>query len=265
MREARSRFLWVGAGLMLLGVAPQVWAAARAIAPEAAPDARAVLVELFTSEGCSSCPPADALLRQVNGKQSATGQLIVGLSEHVTYWNNLGWTDPFSADVFTERQNEYGRRFRLNSVYTPQMVVNGTQQFVGNDGRGLEQAIAAEDRAMPVELKVLSMVAAGKSTVVTFTVAGEVPAAGVEVIAVVADDARTSKVDLGENAGRTLTHVAVARSLTRAGKAKAAGTLTVSVPGGREGAGVGRHLVLFAQEAGQGRVVGVWSGRWSLN
>ena len=80
---------------------------------------RAVLVELFTSEGCSSCPPADALLQQVNGKYSDAGQLIVGVSEHVTYWNSLGWSDPFSSPIYTERQEAYGQRFHLDSVYTP--------------------------------------------------------------------------------------------------------------------------------------------------
>src|SRR5580704_5019708 len=97
------------------------------------PHPSAVLIELFTSEGCSDCPPADELLRQVSGRQTEDGQLIVGISEHVTYWNNLGWRDPFSADQYTERQNAYRTRFGLESVYTPQMVVNGREQFVGSD------------------------------------------------------------------------------------------------------------------------------------
>lgn len=84
----------------------------------AQPGYRAVLVELFTSEGCSSCPSADALLQQVNGRYSGSGQLIAGVSEHVTYWNSLGWSDPFSSPIYTERQNAHGQRFRLVSVYT---------------------------------------------------------------------------------------------------------------------------------------------------
>jgi hypothetical protein len=88
----------------------------------------AVLVELFTSEGCADYPPADALLRQIEGKQTESGQLIVGISEHVTYWNQLGWSDPFSSDTYTERQTAYGQRIHLDSVYTPQMVINGEEQ-----------------------------------------------------------------------------------------------------------------------------------------
>jgi hypothetical protein len=88
------------------------------------------IVELFTSEGCSSCPPADSLLQQVNLKQTLAGQLIVGISEHVTYWNNLGWKDPYSSPVFTDRQSIYASRLSPEGSYTPQMVLNGRDQFV---------------------------------------------------------------------------------------------------------------------------------------
>src|SRR5579863_9542303 len=87
-----------------------------------------VLVELFTSEGCSSCPPADLLLRQINLKQTDAGQLIVGISEHVTYWNDLGWKDPYSLPVFTDRQSVYASNFSTEGPYTPQMVLNGRDQ-----------------------------------------------------------------------------------------------------------------------------------------
>ncbi len=92
------------------------------------------IVELFTSEGCSSCPPADALLRQFHLKQAPSGQLIVGISEHVTYWNSLGWKDPYSSPVFTDRQGTYASRLSPEGPYTPQMVLNGRDQFVGIDG-----------------------------------------------------------------------------------------------------------------------------------
>jgi len=108
------------------------------------PHPSAVLIELFTSEGCSDCPPADDLLRQVSGRQTEDGQLIVGISEHVTYRNSLGWRDPFSDDQYTDRQNAYGAHFGLDSVYTPQMVVNGREQFVGSDRRALVAALASE-------------------------------------------------------------------------------------------------------------------------
>src|ERR1022692_1908147 len=107
---------------------------------------KVVLVELFTSEGCSDCPPADELLAKVDRKQTGAGKLIVGVSEHVTYWNHLGWSDPFSLDKSDQRQNAYSNKFGLNGVYTQQMVVNGTEEFVGSDSAKLSAALQKEDR-----------------------------------------------------------------------------------------------------------------------
>ena len=102
--------------LALLAVRLESHAASPDISTNATPSSVAI-VELFTSEGCSSCPPADALLRQINLKQTNAGQLIVGISEHVTYWNNLGWKDPYSSPVFTDRQSVYASR--LSSEGSP--------------------------------------------------------------------------------------------------------------------------------------------------
>src|SRR4051794_31422178 len=103
-----------------------------------------VLVELFTSEGCSDCPPADALLAKLDATQPIMGAQIIVLSEHVTYWNHQGWSDPFSFEAMTERQEKYGRRFRLDSSYTPQMVVDGAEQFVGSNAHALSEAVRKE-------------------------------------------------------------------------------------------------------------------------
>jgi len=226
---------------------------------------KVVLVELFTSEGCSSCPPADALLRRIDQTRTAAGQLVVGISEHVTYWDSLGWSDPFSLEAATQRQNAYGLRFGLESVYTPQMVVNGADQFVGSDSERLRKALRqADGQTSPIALRILSInepgseLASASDNAVTakLSVGGEFPAHSLDLIAVVADDADSSNVQRGENSGRTLTHVAVARSIARVAKLQAGGDLTVRValPASLRPSQP-RHLILFAQVPGNGRVL----------
>jgi hypothetical protein len=231
-----------------------------------------VLVELFTSEGCSSCPPADTLLRQIEGKRTAAGQQIVALSEHVTYWNRLGWADPFSFDAMTQRQKDYGDRFQLDEVYTPQMVVNGDREMVGNDGKAVEQAVQSQSADSPVRLDILSIevqpqASPGKGNPapylrVTYMVNGQVPPQGLDVYVALADDQDTTQVRRGENAGRTLTHVAVVRSLVRSERLKTAkqgmAVLPLPEPPGVAYAG-GRHLVVVAQLPGLGKVLDVAS------
>src|SRR5580693_8772680 len=106
-----------------------------------------VLVELFTSEGCSSCPPADAFLQSLD-RQPVAGEQMIVLSEHVDYWNHIGWKDPYSARFYSDRQSTYANRLKLNGPYTPQMVVDGTSEFVGSDP---ELARKAFDRALQVQ------------------------------------------------------------------------------------------------------------------
>jgi hypothetical protein len=100
-----------------------------------------VLVELFTSEGCSDCPPADALLEKLDRLESINNVAVIALSEHVDYWNDIGWKDPYSSREYSLRQGAYGRQFGLGSVYTPQMVVDGRAQFVGSNERDAVRAI----------------------------------------------------------------------------------------------------------------------------
>jgi hypothetical protein len=232
------------------------------------PEPLPVLVELFTSEGCSSCPPADALLRRLEGMKTEAGQRIVTLSEHVTYWNRLGWADPFSAENLTQRQTDYGSRFHLDEVYTPQMVVNGDREMVGNDGAAVQQALRAQAKPTTLKLDILSIEmpeqdpGAGATPYlrVRYSLSGELPLQGLDVYAVLADDQDTTQVRRGENAGRTLTHVSVVRSLVRSERTKVAKQgmviLPLPEPRGTDYAG-GRHVVVFAQFPDLGRVMGV--------
>jgi hypothetical protein len=219
---------------------------------------KTVLVELFTSEGCSSCPPADALLKLVNGSQTNGGQLVVGISEHVTYWNSLGWADPYSSSAYTERQNAYSERFHLEGPYTPQMVINGAEQIVGSDRAALLQAVEKEDSEGPrMSLRIVSLSVAANTLTVNLATSGDVPKQGADLMAVLADDSDRSNVLRGENSGRLLAHVAVARSITRVAKLKTAGDLTVQIPiPASFQATQGHHLILFAQTPGNGRVLG---------
>jgi hypothetical protein len=218
----------------------------------------AILVELFTSEGCSSCPPADALLRELNGRTTSSGQLIVGISEHVTYWNSLGWTDPFSASTYTDRQNSYGSRFHLDSVYTPQVVVNGEQQVLGSDRNAVLRAVRETDHPGPLSARIVSVAGKDNSLVVTYSIHGNLPGHGAELFAVIADDVAQSSVLRGENSGHKLAHVSVARSITRIASVRDAATeSTFPLPLDNGPRSSARHLILFVQSAHLGPVLSV--------
>lgn len=188
-------------------------------AVQAAPpkDRVPIVIELFTSEGCSSCPPADDLLASLSNHQIRGAEIIV-LSEHVDYWDHAGWRDPFSSNVFSSRQQGYGDKFRLASVYTPQMVVDGIAQFNGSDSEEARQAIrgAAQQAKVPVSL-IRSGSADDLKTVVTVRVEGlaDVRAEQAEVILAITESGLTSQVLRGENSGRLLRHTGVVRSLNR--------------------------------------------------
>ena len=169
---------------------------------------RLTVVELFTSQGCSSCPPADAVLAEL----ARTDPGLLPLGMHITYWDRLGWKDPFSLPAATERQREASSRLRLDYVYTPQMVVDGTLQAVGSDRSAVRQIIA-KARAGRGPGVALSIVADAAGLRVT---AGEGAGRG-KLLLVGFDAQHSTPVKAGENGGRTLAEVNVVRALTPVG------------------------------------------------
>lgn len=175
---------------------------------------KAVVVELFTSEGCSSCPPADALLGRLRQEKFADGLEVVPLGLHVDYWNSLGWTDRFSSDAYSRRQEKYAERFRIEGPYTPQMVVDGGLQFTGNDAQRARQAILQAAEHPQLANIEISFPGADKLLVKVKAEAGN----SGEVMMAVTEDNLSTKVRAGENGGRELRHAAVVRELRSLGR-----------------------------------------------
>ncbi len=177
-----------------------------------------VLVELFTSEGCSSCPPADALLSRLGRTQPVHGADIIILEEHVDYWDRLGWKDPFSSEAATARQTDYGESFGGNEIYTPQMVVDGRAEFVGSSDTDALQAIRTASQAAKPAIQ-LSW-EPGDKLAIHLDPAQNAAASkdGQQLFLVVAENMLHSDVKRGENAGRALEHNGVVRQLLPLGK-----------------------------------------------
>ncbi len=192
-----------------------------------------VVVELFTSEGCSSCPPADVLLQKLVEQQPVPGAEVIALEEHVDYWNHDGWSDPFSSPDWTQRQVDYGSKFKADA-YTPQMLVDGRSQFVGNNAREAEREVEKAAHAAKTDVAITP----GKPgpegsrhfTVSVGKLTGDADGDVAEVWLAVVEDGLHSSVSRGENAGRVLRHIATLRSLHKIGVADAGG-VSVSFTG----------------------------------
>ena len=192
----------------------------QAALPPSSPGRVPVLVELFTSEGCSTCPPADRLLEALD-TQPVAGLEIVVLSEHVDYWNHLGWKDRYSSREFSERQSSYASRFHLADVYTPQMVVDGSAQMSGVAAKELEAALNRLRSQPKTGMQISDPVVDGARLRVHVSSAAPVLPKGsdsADVYVAVALNHVESQVARGENANRHLTHAAVVRKLSRVGK-----------------------------------------------
>jgi hypothetical protein len=237
------------AGLMIACLVPLSYACAET------PDARtAVLVELFTSEGCSSCPPADALLQAIDRQQPVPGAHVIVLSEHVDYWNYEGWSDPFSSSDATERQKTYAARFsQREGPYTPEAVVDGAKGVNGSDNRALIGAIEEAAQRPKLEIALANPEISGKSLEVTVTAPAHPHG---DLYAVLADDHDQSSVARGENAGRRLEHVAVMRSIRKLGSLDKGfdRQIRLDLP---HSSNDKMRLVVFAEERGTGHILGV--------
>src|SRR3954468_7829198 len=208
--------------------------------------AAAVLVELFTSEGCSSCPPADAVLARLHREQPVPGVQLIVLSEHVDYWNNLGRRRPFSGGVLSDRQAGYGGR-----LYTPQAVIDGRTDVLGSDGSAIERAAKA---AAKESHGALSVSRAGAA--VRISVTGLSANRDARVMVGVVEDGLVSRVERGENAGRTLAHTAVVRTLLEVAKIpRGVSQWSGEVAAPTELSAKRTRLIAFVQDAATRRVL----------
>jgi hypothetical protein len=203
-----------------------------------------VVIELFTSQGCSSCPPAEALLSEIATAGTTAGRTVVPLAFHVDYWNDLGWTDPSSSPAWSERQQRYAAARRDSRVYTPQLVVAGERHVVGSQRGAVEAAIAAAGPQVRVEA---SATRTGDSLHVTATAP-----AGADAWLAVWQDGVTTAIPRGENAGLRLREDRVVRRLVRVATAGSKGTLDVALDRRWQRTGA----VVFAQRADTLAIVG---------
>lgn len=261
MRNCRSISIPRATGSAILSLAILLLAISalpdRALAADNAPGHRPVLVELFTSEGCSSCPPADDLLARIDAQRSVEGTPVVVLSEHVTYWDRPEWHDPYSLESVTDRQQDYGNRFHLDSVYTPQAIVDGAAQMTGSDAAALLRAIAQAASSPGIDLAIEDAQIAGNEVRFKVGLAGGAAAPpNASLTAALADDSAQAAVGGGENAGRTLRYVAVVRVMKDLGKNAFDGhAFELKASGASKSDPL--RLVVFATDRKSGHVIGV--------
>jgi len=216
---------------------------------------KAVLIELFTSEGCGNCPPADKQLAFLETQQPVPGADVITLGYHVDYFNDRGWKDEYSSADHTKRQQLYSMRMNLDTIYTPQMIVDGRSQFIGSDPAKAGDAIlkaAKSDKGEVVATR------SGRSAQIKVTGLGQHNVA--TAVLVSAEDGLVSKVKAGNNIGKTLSHSSVVRKVQGFGKVpeKAAEfTATVELPTDPAWKTENTRYVVYVQEDMSGRIIAV--------
>jgi hypothetical protein len=241
----------------------------KAQSPVGKSDRKPVIVELFTSEGCSSCPPADELLQKLEEHQPVVGAEIVPLEEHVDYWNHDGWNDPYSSPDWTERQTVYGKSFS-QTEYTPQMIVDGQIQLVGSNGRealvAIEKAAGGMQTGVAINSEKPDTRSSQRFTVSVGKVAGNSVGDVAEIWLAVTEDGLQSSVNRGENAGHVLHHTATLRSLHKIGVADSNAT-AVSFKGDSQVKFESHwnpenlHVIVFVQEKKSHKILGAVSAK----
>jgi hypothetical protein len=218
------------------------------------------VVELFTSEGCSSCPPADALVARI--QQESKGEPVYILAFHVDYWDRQGWKDAFSDATYTQRQKQYASWFNLQSIYTPQIVVNGEKEFVGSEEATLRKAIDNGLQTNSPAQLTLSGIRLDQGKVDWQYQTRDASGASLSLVVAVVQRSATTNVKAGENNGRTLAHIQIVRAF-----------LTSAVNGGDKGGdkgagylplpqGVNPHdeeLIAFLQNTSNGHIIAATS------
>jgi hypothetical protein len=220
-----------------------------------------VLIELFTAEGCSSCPPADHFLEQLDATQPIRGAHLIVLSEHVDYWDRQGWPDPYASKAFTERQVAYERSLKVSEPFTPQFIVDGTVDMRLSRREQISKQLLTAAAAAKIAVSIESLHVGGEGApaisgvVVVEGMTGDRPC---ELFVGVALDHADTQVLRGENRGQHLTHVAVLRELARVGavapRAASRQPFSLALPSGLEHAPL--RVIAFVQQPGPGAVLG---------
>jgi hypothetical protein len=218
---------------------------------------KAVVVELFTSEGCSSCPPADELLGHLRHDLSTKNIQVIPLGFHVDYWDGLGWKDRFSSANFTQRQEQYARNLKVDGPYTPEMVVDGAVEFVGNDAGQAQRRISQQASQLEVAAVKLNLAGTDQLTLQTKAPASSGDA---NIMLAITEDNLSTQVGSGENGGRTLHHAAVVRELRQLGTLHQGNFETmVQLKLAKEWKPQDLHAVIFVQQANSGKIEGAAS------
>jgi len=276
-RDSFKRVTRMKNTLPLLAVATLLFATSAAnpplvATPQSAPaqtERTPVLVELFTSEGCSTCPPADTLLSKLASLQPIAGAEIIALEEHVDYWNHDGWVDSYSSSDWTLRQQEYVAHFKGKSPFTPQMVVDGQSQFVGTNAREAQTSIqeALQHPKTQISINAQSTTKSDASRIEVHL--GNLSAASLQepadVWVAVTESNLETAVKAGENAGKTVPHAAILRSLHKIGTIQAKDSSpfvsTQQIKFKSNWKSENLRIVVFVQERKSFRVLGVASAR----